>query len=168
MGITLVVAAFILLVVGVFAVEIFSGLPDLEELENPRPDLSTRIYSADGQQLDQFFVHNRTYITFDSIPRNFIHALIATEDQKFYDHWGVNLERIIKALVKNVLSMNLTKEGASTITQQLARNLYLSQEVSMTRKLREQLTAVQIERTYTKDEILRRRCLGDECRQLRR
>ena len=154
MGITLVVAAFILLVVGVFAVDIFSGLPDLEELENPRPDLSTRIYSADGQQLDQFFVHNRTYITFDSIPPNFIHALIATEDQKFYDHWGVNLERIIKALVKNVLSMNLTKEGASTITQQLARNLYLSQEVSMTRKLREQLTAVQIERTYTKDEIL--------------
>ncbi|MBL8157387.1 MAG: transglycosylase domain-containing protein, partial [Anaerolineae bacterium] len=92
MGITLVVAAFILLVVGVFAVDIFSGLPDLEELENPRPDLSTRIYSADGQQLDQFFVHNRTYITFDSIPPNFIHALIATEDQKFYDHWGVNLE----------------------------------------------------------------------------
>lgn len=147
---------FLCVAVGVsfYVVEILGGLPSLEELENPRPDLSTRIVTADGQYLDQFYVHNRAYIRYDSIPKPFINALIATEDQKFYEHWGVNLERIVKAFVKNIMSMNLTREGASTITQQLARNLYLSQEVSISRKLREQFTAVQIERTYTKNEIL--------------
>jgi penicillin-binding protein 1A len=151
-GIVVVLFCFVAIVI--YGFEIASALPSLEELENPRPDLSTRIYSSDGQQLDQFFAHNRTYIRFDSIPRAFVQALIATEDQKYYDHWGVNVERILKAVVKNVVAMNLTKEGASTITQQLARNLYLSQEVTVNRKIREQLTAVQIERTYTKNEIL--------------
>src|SRR5262245_7219484 len=154
LGVGLIVAVFCLVALAVYVIEIGSGLPSLEDLENPRPDLSTRIYSADGIQLDQFFAHNRTYIPYDSIPKPFIKALIATEDQKFYDHWGVNIERILKAVVKNVMAMNLTKEGASTITQQLARNLYLSQEVSLNRKVREQLTAVQIERAYTKNEIL--------------
>jgi penicillin-binding protein 1A len=154
LGVALVVALFCFVALVVYGFEIATDLPSLEELENPRPDLSTRIYSSDGQQLDQFFAHNRTYIRYDSIPKAFIEGLIATEDQKFYDHWGVNIERILKAVVKNVMAMNLTKEGASTITQQLARNLYLTQEVSINRKIREQLTAVQIERTYTKNEIL--------------
>lgn len=153
-GITAIVVSFMCLALVVYLVGIASGLPSLEDLENPHPDLSTKIISADGIQLDQFFVHNRTYIPYDSIPRGFIDALIATEDQKFYDHWGVHIERILKAMVKNVMSMDLTKEGASTITQQLARNLYLSQEVTMSRKIREQLTAVQIERAYTKNEII--------------
>ena len=153
-GITSIIAGFFLIALTVYFVEIAGSLPSLTELENPHPDLSTKIYSSDGQQLDQFFVQNRTYIPFDSIPKSFIDALIATEDQKFYDHWGVNLERILKAVVKNVMAMNLTKEGASTITQQLARNLYLTQEVSVGRKVREQLTAIQIERTYTKNEII--------------
>jgi len=158
LGILTIVVFLVAVAFGFYAMEIISGLPSLEELENPRPDLSTRIVTADGQYLDQFYVHNRAYIRFDSVPRPFIEALIATEDQKFYDHWGVNLERIVKAFVKNIRSMNLTREGASTITQQLARNLYLSQEVSVNRKLREQLTAVQIERTYTKNEILEMYC----------
>lgn len=153
-GVTLVIGVFTLIAATLYFVEIASGLPSLEELENPRPDLSTRILTADGEYLDQFYVHNRAYIRYDSIPKSFIEALIATEDQKYYDHWGVNLERNVKAIVKNVMAMNLTKEGASTITQQLARNLYLSQEVTVSRKLREQFTAVQIERTYTKNEII--------------
>lgn len=153
-GVGAIVVTFVLVAVGLYLVEILNGLPSLEELENPRPDLSTRVFTSDGLPLDMFYVHNRSYIRFDSIPHAFVDALIATEDQKFYDHWGVNLERIVKAMVKNVMSMNLAKEGASTITQQLARNLYLSQEVTVTRKLREQFTAVQIERTYTKNEIV--------------
>jgi len=153
-GVGAIVFVFALVAISLYAIEIASALPSLEDLENPRADLSTRILTADGLPLDQFFVHNRTYIRYDSIPKSFTKALIATEDQKFYDHWGVNLERILKAVVKNVMSMNLSKEGASTITQQLARNLYLSQEVTVSRKLREQLTAVQIERTYTKNEII--------------
>lgn len=153
-GISVVLVGILVLAVGIYGYEVISGLPTLEELENPKPDLSTRIFSADGVELDQFFVHNRRFIPYDSIAPSFFQALIATEDQKFYDHWGVSLERIVKAAFKNVASMDLTKEGASTITQQLARNIYLSQEVTITRKLREQFTAIQIERTYTKREIL--------------
>ena len=153
-GVTAVLLGIGVLAIGVYMYEILSGLPTLEELENPKPDLSTRIFSADGVELDQFFVHNRRYVPYDSIAPDFFKALIATEDQKFYDHWGVSLERILKAAVKNLQSMDLTKEGASTITQQLARNIYLSMDVTMTRKLREQFTAIQIERTYTKREIL--------------
>ena len=154
MALQVVLLSVGLLAVGIYFFEILNGLPTLEELENPKPDLSTRIFSADGLELDQFFVHNRRYVPYDSIAPSFFQALIATEDQKFYEHWGVSIERILKAAFKNLRSMDLTKEGASTITQQLARNIYLSQEVSMTRKLREQFTAIQIEKTYTKREIL--------------
>lgn len=153
-GVAIVLGGIAALAVGIYLFEVVSGLPTLAELENPKPDLSTRIFSADGVELDQFFVHNRRYVPYDSISPSFFQALIATEDQKFYDHWGVSLERIVKATFKNIASMNLTKEGASTITQQLARNVYLTLDVSLTRKLREQFTAIQIERTYTKREIL--------------
>ncbi|MBI2794633.1 MAG: PBP1A family penicillin-binding protein [Ignavibacteria bacterium] len=130
-----------------------SGLPTLEELENPKQDLATQVISADGELLDHFATKRRTYAPYDSIPRSFISALIATEDRAFFDHWGVHVNRIIKAMVKNVFAFR-TKEGASTITQQLARNLYFTQEMSLSRKIREAWTAIQIERTYTKNEIL--------------
>ncbi|MEK7262950.1 MAG: PBP1A family penicillin-binding protein [Bacteroidota bacterium] len=130
-----------------------SGLPSLEELENPKPELATKVYSVDGEILDQFFIKNRTYIPLRQIPATLVKGLVATEDKNFYEHWGLDVTRIFKAMIKNVLALR-AKEGASTLTQQLARNLYLSRELSITRKLREALTAIQIERTYTKDEIL--------------
>lgn len=130
-----------------------TGLPTLDELENPKQDLATQVISADGELLDHFATTRRTYAPFDSIPRSFINALIATEDRAFYDHWGVHVNRIVKAMVKNLFAFR-TKEGASTITQQLARNLYFTQEMSLSRKIREAWTALQIERTYTKNEIL--------------
>ncbi|MBM4167176.1 MAG: PBP1A family penicillin-binding protein [Ignavibacteria bacterium] len=133
---------------------LISGLPSLEELENPKPELATKVYSIDGEILDQFFIKNRTYVTLAQIPPTFVQGLVATEDKNFYNHWGLDVMRILKAVVKNVLRFSLAREGASTITQQLARNLYLNREVSITRKLREAITAIQIERTYTKDEIL--------------
>lgn len=154
LGVSVVLFGVVALAIGVYMFDVLSGLPTLDELENPRPDLSTRIFSADGVELDQFFVHNRRYIPYDSIAPAFFDALIATEDQKFYDHWGVSLERILKAAFKNLQEMDSRPEGASTITQQLARNVYLTQDVTITRKLREQFTAVQIEKTYTKKEIL--------------
>jgi penicillin-binding protein 1A len=135
------------------AIVLNSGLPTLEELENPKQDLATQVISADGELLDHFATKRRTYAPYDSIPRSFINALIATEDRAFYDHWGVHINRIIKAMVKNVFAFR-AKEGASTITQQLARNLYFTQEMSLSRKIREAWTAIQIERTYTKNEIL--------------
>ena len=138
-----------------FGAYLFQGLPPLSTLENPKQDIATKIYSEDGELLDQFFIQNRTVVSIDAIPKDLINALIATEDRKFYSHWGVDIDRIAKAMIKNLMSFSV-KEGASTITQQLARNLYTSvgKEVSLSRKLREAITAVQIEKTYTKEEIL--------------
>lgn len=137
--------------VTIYIIYIISGLPSLQQLENPKFSLATAIISEDGEIIDQFYYQNRTMIPIDSIPKEMINALISTEDYRFYQHWGVDVFRFIKARVKNLWRM---REGASTITQQLARYLYLSTEVSMTRKFREWFTALQIERTYTKDEIL--------------
>lgn len=139
---------------------IASGLPSLEKLENPRPELATKIYSEDGEVLDQFSIKNRTRITLDRLPKGVVDALVATEDKAFYSHWGVHLERVARAMVKNILAFDLTREGASTITQQLARNLYNLQGAresffdKVTRKIRELITSVQIERNFTKQEIL--------------
>jgi penicillin-binding protein 1A len=146
------ICLFILILLTVYGIFIVSGLPSLQDLENPKFSLATHIYSADGENLDQLCYQNRTVIPIDSIPKEMINALIAVEDIRFYSHWGVDVFRFIKARVKNFPFK--MREGASTITQQLARKLYLSDEVTITRKLREWITAVQIERTYTKDEIL--------------
>ena len=133
---------------------IISELPSLEQLENPKPELATIVYSSDGKILDKFYIKNRTYITLNKIPDKLVKGLVATEDKNFYNHWGLHSFRIFKAFIKNIFHFSLTREGASTITQQLARNLYLSREISLTRKLKEAITAIQIERTFTKDEII--------------
>jgi penicillin-binding protein 1A len=144
---------------GIYIPYIISGLPSLEDLENPKAELATKIYSIDGEVLDQFYIKNRTYVSLHQLPPHIINALIATEDKNFRDHWGVDLPRFIRAMVKNAVTFRL-REGASTITQQLARNLYdLKVERKklhdkITRKFREFITAVQIESNYTKDEIL--------------
>ena len=130
-----------------------SDLPSVADLENPRQELATQVMSADGEVLEYFATTRRTYLPYDSIPRPFIEALIATEDRAFYDHWGVHALRIAKAAVKNVFALR-AKEGASTITQQLALNLYFKRERTLARKIREAYTAFQIEQTYTKNEIL--------------
>lgn len=129
-------------------------LPSLSELENPELQEATKIYSDDGVLIDRFYLQNRTIVSIDSLPPYLIDALVAIEDRKFYDHWGVDVQRIFQAFVKNILSGDLTNEGASTITQQLAGNLYVGREVTLNRKIREAMTAIQMERTYTKKEIL--------------
>ncbi len=143
-----------------YANYIVSGLPSLEELENPKPELATKVYSVDGEVLGTFFLtKNRSYVSYDQIPPSVVVALIATEDKDFYSHWGVASWRFIRALIKNLLALRL-REGASTITQQLARNLYGLQGSNenafdkATRKLREFITSVQIEKNFTKREIL--------------
>ncbi|HUI28597.1 MAG TPA: PBP1A family penicillin-binding protein [Candidatus Acidoferrales bacterium] len=143
----------ILVLLMVYVIYIISGLPSLEELENPKPELATRILSTDGDIIDQFFMKNRAVTDVGQLPHYVADALISTEDKKFYSHWGIDPLRIMSAIAVDVIHLR-AKEGASTITQQLARNLYLNQETTLTRKLREAITAVQIERTYTKQEIL--------------
>jgi penicillin-binding protein 1A len=130
-----------------------SNLPSLEQLENPPQNYATQVYSSDGVLIDYFFVERRVPLPLDSIPKDFINALIATEDRKFFEHWGIHLGRIFRAVVKNIFSMRV-KEGGSTITMQLARNLYFNQDLSLSRKIREALTSIQIEKQFTKEEIL--------------
>lgn len=155
----LLFSGLIILVISILLIQyIFEGLPSLDELENPKPQLASNVYSIDGELIGQFFKENRVEVSIDSIPPHVVNALIATEDRKFYDHWGVDLVRFIKAMFKNVFLFK--REGASTITQQLAKNLYelKSEKESLfdtvIRKIREWITAVQIEKTYTKREIL--------------
>jgi len=147
------------LILLIFIIYVYSGLPSLEDLENPRPQLASKVYSADGELLGQFFIENRIETGIDSLPGHLIDALISTEDRQFYDHWGVDVSRFFKAMIKNFFAFSL-KEGASTITQQLARNLYElksseeNQFDKAIRKLREWITAIQIEKNFTKDEII--------------
>jgi penicillin-binding protein 1A len=140
---------------------IISGLPSFESLENPKPDLASKIFSTDGEVLDQIYYKNRTWVPLDSMPNGLPEALVATEDKRFYSHWGVDVGRVFKAMVKNILAFNLDREGASTITQQLSRNLYALKSGGdrgffnkITRKFRELITSIQLERNFTKKEIL--------------
>ncbi|HZV12368.1 MAG TPA: PBP1A family penicillin-binding protein [Candidatus Kapabacteria bacterium] len=149
--------SFLFLIFSIFVVWLsfftVDGLPSIEQLEDPKPDLATRVYSVDGELLDQYYIKNRTAIPYDSLPKPLINALIATEDRDFYSHWGISLTGIMRAVLVDVFTLS-KRQGASTITQQLARNLYLTQERTWIRKIREAVTAVQIERTFTKEEIL--------------
>jgi len=144
----------LVLVLGVIIV-LSRDLPSLEQLENYDPDLVTRIFSADGKVLNELFVQKRVFVELEKIPLHMQQSVIASEDRRFYDHWGLSLRSVARAVVINTLSMSY-RQGFSTLTQQLARNLYKSVgfEDSIIRKIKEVITAIQIERTYTKDEIL--------------
>ncbi|MDQ1265482.1 MAG: penicillin-binding protein, partial [Bacteroidota bacterium] len=140
--------------VGIYVKSVLNeGLPSIQDLENPKQNIATQVLSADGEVLDHFFRERRIPLNYDSIPKDFINALIATEDRDFFNHWGVHTRRIINAAIKNILA-GRTKEGASTITMQLARELFLNHENSFTRKIREAYSAMQIEETYPQEEIL--------------
>ena len=151
--------AVALVLFGIFVAFVYSGLPSLEELENPKPQLASKVFSSDGELIGQYFIENRIETHFNQLPDHLIKALIATEDRKFYNHWGVDVTRFLKAMVKNAFALSLA-EGASTITQQLARNLYElkvtreSQLDKAIRKIREWITAIQIEKNFTKNEII--------------
>jgi penicillin-binding protein 1A len=137
-----------------FGVSFFKGLPSLEELENPKPELASLVYSEDGVLLHKFFLKNRTFVPLRSISRWAPSALIATEDVAFYQHWGVDIRRLALAMGENIIKGRSRWHGASTITQQLAKNLFLTQERTLSRKAKEFITAIELEKTYTKDEIL--------------
>ncbi|MBN1558965.1 PBP1A family penicillin-binding protein [candidate division KSB1 bacterium] len=131
------------------------GMPSFEQLENFTPELATKVYSADGKLISEFFTQRRFYTPLSEIPTNMKEAVLAVEDHQFYKHWGVSPSRFFLVTFKYLLSGGSTEGGgASTLTQQLARRLYLTPEQTVTRKLKEILTAILIERAYTKDEIL--------------
>jgi penicillin-binding protein 1A len=154
------------LVVAVFGVLLFAGivagiiasysrnLPDINRMADYQPSRSTRVFARNGAMLANLYRENRTWVPIDKIPIPVRDAFIATEDRHFYQHHGVDFVGIARAALADYRHQHL--QGASTITQQLARGLFLSNEVSYARKIQEALLAMEIERFYTKDEILER------------
>ena len=131
-------------------------LPSLEQLENYDPDLVSRIFSSDGVLLKELYTQRRVFIDLEEIPDELISAAVASEDRRFYSHWGISLRDVIRAILINAIPPPKFRQGFSSITQQLARNLYdtIGFKKTITRKLKEMITAIQIEKTYTKEEIL--------------
>lgn len=129
------------------------GLPQVSALEDFTPPSATRVYAADGSLLGEFATQKRTPVSYKELPENLVRAFLAIEDHRFFEHMGVNLGRIGKALLTDVLEGRIA-EGGSTVTQQLAKVLFLTPEKTLTRKMREALLALEIERRYTKEEIL--------------
>ncbi len=146
-------AVFAMLAGLIYLAVITRDLPSLQQLESYKPKLSSKVYSSDLQVIHEYFIEKRSFVPLEELPEDLVRAVIATEDRKFYDHWGMDIRRLFGAVIKNVLTTSF-REGASTLTQQLARQLYLTREKTISRKIRELLTAIQIERTYTKPEIL--------------
>ncbi len=132
-----------------------ADLPSLTELQQFNPDSVSKIMSADGQVINELYLQKREIVRVGEVPKDLIHALISMEDTQFFQHSGISIRGIFRALLVDIITLS-TKQGASTLTQQLARNMYdnIGFTKTITRKLKEFLTAIQIERTYTKSEIL--------------
>ena len=128
-------------------------LPPASQLSSIQAPIKTTVYDSRGRILHEFFKENRSLVPLQQIPRNLVNATLSTEDRNFYHHWGVDLWGVGRAAVNNVLHLRST-QGGSTITQQLARNLFLTQERTVARKLKEIALAIEIERNYSKDQIL--------------
>lgn len=137
----------------IWIISLSSNLPSLEQLEQYEPELASKIVSQDSVIIKELFTEKRILISLDEIPDHMWQAVLATEDHTFFKHWGVNLPRFTYVMLINLVNMSY-EQGASTLTQQLARQLYLGLEKKVSRKLKEWITAVQIEKTYTKREIL--------------
>ena len=129
--------------------------PDISNLSVTPSETATYIYDQNGTAMQKLTLasSNRTLVTLDQIPEDLQHAVVAIEDQRFYQHKGIDIPGIARAFVVGITSGSFS-EGASTITQQLAKNLYFSQEKTMNRKAAEVFLALELERNYTKDEIL--------------
>ncbi|MDR1227061.1 MAG: transglycosylase domain-containing protein [Prevotellaceae bacterium] len=145
--------------------ERFGELPSFEELENPKSNVASEVYSADHRLIGTFHIENRSFVSFEEIPPNLIRALIATEDARFADHSGIDLVGLARVAVRTVAMGDRSQGGGSTLTQQLAKNLF-PRDISDTRnplkkmanvivaKLKEWIVAVRLERNYTKNEII--------------
>jgi len=128
-------------------------LPSLTKLEHIDPALATHVYSADGEIIDSFHRKNRTIAPYNKFPDHLVKALLATEDRKFFNHWGVDIYSIFRAVLIGFINLDNIR-GTSTVTMQLSRNLYFGLERTWSRKIKEILTSIQIERTYSKKEII--------------
>ncbi len=131
-------------------------LPDFNVLKSYEPPVVSKIFASDGNFLEEYSKENRVYTSFEKIPTKLIEAFIVTEDRNFYSHTGFDLKGIFRAFLKNALNIfqNKRPQGASTITQQVAKNILLSNEVSISRKIKEIILSMRIEKVMTKEKIM--------------
>ncbi|MBF0608362.1 MAG: PBP1A family penicillin-binding protein [Candidatus Magnetobacterium sp. LHC-1] len=138
---------------GGFVFWTLSDLPRIKQLEEYSPLESSLVYSSDNELLAELFVERRTFVPYYKIPTHVKNAFIAVEDNRFYKHRGIDFVRVFGALIEDIKAMGFV-QGGSTITQQLAKMLFLKPDRSISRKVKEAALSIQIERHYTKDEIL--------------
>lgn len=144
----------ILIVVGsIYTKKLIEELPSISNLENYTPSIVTRIFDRNERLISELFVERRVLVPLRDIPVNLQNAFIAIEDNDFYTHWGISTKGIIRAFVKNLVKGRVA-QGGSTITQQLSKTIFLTSERTIIRKIKELLLTVQLEKQYTKEEIL--------------
>ena len=133
-----------------------SGLPDYKKLTDYQPPVSSRIYSDNGSLIAEYAVEKRLFIPYSSMPKKVINSFLSAEDKNFFNHPGIDAKGIVRAIIKNIDNIinNKRLEGASTITQQVAKNFLLTNEVSIKRKIKEAILAFRIEKAYSKERIL--------------
>jgi len=160
MWLTFIIGAlfFFVFFIGV-SIGMLGPIPSFDQLENPRSNLASEIYSSDQKLLGKFYIENRTNVEYQQLSPYLIQALIATEDVRFEKHSGVDARGLFRVVVKTIFGGNESSGGGSTITQQLAKNLFerpkdISKLQLVTIKFREWVTAIKLERNYTKEEII--------------
>ncbi|HKK77459.1 MAG TPA: transglycosylase domain-containing protein [Saprospiraceae bacterium] len=150
--------AGVIAVILLFVVLSFSNLPSVRQLENPRSEIATRVYAANGEVFGRYYVENRVPVNYSELDSDLVNALVATEDERYYKHSGIDFKALGRTLVKTVLLQDRSAGGASTITQQLAKLLFTGNPGSgverVVQKLKEWIIAVRLERKYTKEEII--------------
>lgn len=150
----LLIALFVLLT----AIGVFGSLPTTEELENPKANIASEVRSSDGKVLGKYYVQNRTNARFSELSPHLVNALIATEDVRFFKHSGVDAIALGRVIVKTILGRDNDSGGGSTVSQQLAKNLFPREKLNKFqiafRKIKEWIIAVKLERNYSKEEII--------------
>ena len=133
-----------------------NDIPDYKFLKNYKPPVSSKVYSGEGELVADFSQEKRVFVPYNSIPKNVINAFLSAEDKNFFSHPGVDAKGVLRAVVNNISNIISSErlEGASTITQQVAKNFLLTNEVSINRKIKEAILAFRIERALSKERIL--------------
>ena len=150
--------ALLFFLILLISIGVFGPMPSFAELENPKSMLATEIISSDGALLGTFHIENRSYTAYEELSEHLVDALVATEDARFHGHSGIDFRSLMRVVIKTIGGGDKRSGGGSTITQQLALNLYSERESNIVKrsiqKLKEWITAVKLERNYTKEEII--------------
>ncbi len=151
-GLFLLLSVLVITVLWTFS----NNIPDYKFLKNYKPPVSSKVYAGDGRLVADFSREKRIFVPYSTIPKNVIYSFLSAEDKNFFSHPGVDAKGVLRAVINNISNILNSKrlEGASTITQQVAKNFLLSNEVSLNRKIKEAILAFRIERALSKERIL--------------